>query len=337
MKRTLGELCETLDGELLGDPAFVVVDLKSPREAGPEDLVVLLTPEWLPQVIASPARAVVLSHGQLPDGLYDRQLLQVENPRAAFVKLLQLFYPEPELSHWISDRAAIAPNVQLEQPLEIGPFVAIEYGVAVGSGSIIGPSCVLGKGSRIGRNCRIGANVSVASGTIIGDRVIIHPGAVIGADGYGFFEQDGRHVKIPQVGIVRIEDDVEIGANVTIDRGTLGETVIGEGTKIDNLVQIGHNVRIGKHCLLIAQVGIAGSTEIGDHVTLAGQTGVAGHLQIGDGVIAAGKSGITRDVPAGQKISGFPAQEHRKELRQQAALRRLPEMLEQLRDKDQNS
>lgn len=327
MQRRLSEIAEYLEAELWGESGFVVTGLQSPEDATSSDLIVLLDPSWIPAAQASAARVIVIGSGQPPAALAERFLLQVKHPREAFAKLLALFYPAPALAHRISDKADIASNAKLAQPLEIGAFVTVEAEAEIGAGTKIGPNVTIGAGSRIGRDCRIGAQVVLAPGTVLGDRVVIHAGTIIGADGYGFYQKDGRHHKIPQVGIVRIEDDVEIGANVTIDRATLGETVIGTGTKIDNLVQIGHNVRIGKHCLLISQVGIAGSSELGDYVTLAGQVGVAGHLKIGDRVLAAGKSGITKDIPADSKISGFPAQEHRLELRQQAALRRLPELL----------
>lgn len=332
MQITLEQLAQELGADFDGDGTFTVMGLKAPEQAESTDLIVLLEPVWREAVIASAAKTVLLPRGMETDGLLDRNLLFVEHPRAAFAQALDLFYPDPPVSlHSVHVQAIVAPNVDFEQPLEIKAYTLVEDGVKIGSGTRIGPHCTIGQNSSIGRDCRIGPNVTLASGTVMGDRVIIHPGTVIGADGYGFYYEGGRHHKIRQVGTVRIDSDVEIGANVTIDRGTLGETVIGEGTKIDNLVQIGHNVRIGKHCLLISQVGIAGSTVLGDYVTLAGQTGVAGHLQIGDKVIAAGKSGITKDIPAGLKISGFPAQDHRRELKQQAALRRLPETLDKLK------
>lgn len=332
MQITLEKLAASLKAELKGDKHFIVTGLKAPEDAGLNDLVVLLDPDWMPLIQASPAQTVLLPQGTDTEGLTDRHLLFVEHGRAAFAQALELFYPTPIVrAHEISAQAQIAADAQLEQPLKIEAFSLIKSGVSIASGTQISSHCTIGKNSRIGRDCRIGPNVTLAPGTVLGDRVIIHAGTVIGSDGYGFYQQHGHHHKIPQVGTVKIGNDVEIGANVTIDRGTLGETVIGEGTKIDNLVQIGHNVRIGRHCLLISQVGIAGSTMLGDYVTLAGQTGVAGHLQIGDQVIAAGKSGITKDVPAGLKISGFPAQDHRRELKQQAALRRLPEVLDKLK------
>ncbi|PKL80426.1 MAG: UDP-3-O-(3-hydroxymyristoyl)glucosamine N-acyltransferase [Candidatus Melainabacteria bacterium HGW-Melainabacteria-1] len=335
MQIKLSQLVATLGGTLEGDPDFVVTGLRAPEDAGPQDLVVLLEPGWLPTVLASAAQAVVIPVGTASVGLSDRQLLWVAQPRAALARLLSLFHVDPDRSHQISARAEVATDVLLSEPVEIGPFAVIETGVQIGANTLIGPHCVIGKGARIGRDCRLGPRVTLAPGTVLGDRVVIHAGTVIGSDGYGFYFHDGRHHKIPQVGIVVIEDDVEIGANVTIDRATLGQTLIGMGSKIDNLVQIGHNVRLGRHCLIVAQAGISGSTELGDHVTLAGQTGVAGHLRIGDGVVAAGKSGITKDLPAGLKVSGYPAQEHRLELRQQAALRRLPDLLRSLKKSPQ--
>lgn len=323
----LGQLAEILQAQLWGDPEHLIVGLQAPEQASREDLVVLLDPQWQPQIEASAARAVLLAATEPPAALKDRELLVVEHPRKAFAQLLQLFYPETPIQDLISPQALLEPGVELEAPVEIGPFAVIGRESRIGARSRIGAQTVIGAGVEIGQDVRIGPRVTISDGVQIGDRVVIHAGTVIGSDGYGFYQDQGRHHKIPQRGSVEIHADVEIGANVTIDCGTLGNTVIGAGTKIDNLVQIGHNVRIGRHCLLIAQVGISGSTQLGDHVILAGQTGVAGHLQIGAGVVAAGKSGITRHLEAGLKVSGFPAQEHRQELREQAALRKLPALL----------
>jgi UDP-3-O-[3-hydroxymyristoyl] glucosamine N-acyltransferase len=201
--------------------------------------------------------------------------------------------------------------------------VAIGEGVTIGNDVVIHPNVSIGDGAAIGDNTTIHGNVSIYDGCRIGARCIIHSGAVIGSDGYGFATTRGRHHKIPQIGIVRIEDDVEIGAGTTIDRAALGETVIGEGTKIDNLVQVGHNVRIGRHCLLVSQVGVAGSTVLGDYVVVAGQSGFAGHLTIGDRVQVAAKSAVLEDVPAGMKVMGVPAMPFREFARREVTLRRL--------------
>jgi UDP-3-O-[3-hydroxymyristoyl] glucosamine N-acyltransferase len=223
----------------------------------------------------------------------------------------------------ISPRASIASSAKLGTNIAIGPFVTIGENVAVGHNVTIFQGVSIEAGSNIGDDCIIYPNVVIYDGMRIGRRCIIHAGVVIGSDGYGFAMHEGKHHKIPQIGIVRIEDDVEIGAGTTIDRAALGETVIGEGTKIDNLVQIGHNVKIGKHCLLVSQVGIAGSTELGDHVFVAGQSGFSGHLKIGHRVQVAAKSAVLEDVPDDTKVMGSPAVPFKEFARRQAVVKRL--------------
>ncbi|MBF2053884.1 MAG: UDP-3-O-(3-hydroxymyristoyl)glucosamine N-acyltransferase [Candidatus Sericytochromatia bacterium] len=330
MTWTLATLATRLGLDWRGAPQTPVVGLCEPQALQAGQLALILDARRLAQLPPDAAGVLLLS-ADLAEQTALPCLLAAD-PRAAFAAALDLFYPQLPLRHSISPQACIDPNARLAEPVEIGPFAVIEAGVQIGPGTRIGPHCVLGAGSVIGPDCRLGPRVVLGPQTQMGERVIIHAGTVIGADGYGFYKAEGRHHKIPQVGRVEIADDVEIGALVAIDRATLGQTRIGEGTKIDNLVQIGHNVQIGKHCLLVAQVGIAGSTVIGDHVTLAGQTGVAGHLHVGDGVVAAGKSGITRDIPPGQRVAGYPAQPMQQEFRERAALRRLPRWLRAQRD-----
>lgn len=332
MTWTLATLADRLALRCRGMPDTPISGLCEPQALQTGQLALVLDARRLAQIPPAVEGVLLLSEAlaeQTP-----LPCLLAEDPRAAFAAVLALFYPSPPLQHQISAQAWIDPGAQLAEPVEIGPFAVIEAGVQIAAGTRIGPHCVIGAGSVLGPDCRLGPRVVLGPGTRLGARVIIHAGTVIGADGYGFYAAEGRHHKIPQVGIVRIEDDVEIGALVAIDRATLGQTRIGEGSKIDNLVQIGHNVQIGKHCLLVAQVGIAGSTVLGDHVTLAGQTGVAGHLHVGDGVVAAGKSGVTRDIPPGQRVAGYPAQPLQQELRERAALRRLPRWLRQQRRSD---
>jgi UDP-3-O-[3-hydroxymyristoyl] glucosamine N-acyltransferase len=204
-------------------------------------------------------------------------------------------------------------------------------GARIGNGTEIGPNCVIGEDAIVGSDCQLMANVTVRERCALGDRVILQPGVVVGSDGYGYELVDGRHVKIDQVGVVEIHDDVEIGANTTIDRARFGKTVIGEGTKVDNLVQIGHNCVIGKHCLIVALCGISGSTRIGDYVTMAGQCGTAGHVTIGDKVSLAGRSGVTTSLPGGAVYSGLPAQPFREEMKMRASLRRLPKLVERVK------
>jgi UDP-3-O-[3-hydroxymyristoyl] glucosamine N-acyltransferase len=204
-------------------------------------------------------------------------------------------------------------------------------GASIGDGSEIGPNSVIGADAVLGKDCHVMANATVRERCVLGDRVILQPGAVIGSDGYGYEFSAGRHIKIEQVGIVEIGDDVEIGANTTIDRARFGKTIIGEGTKIDNLVQIGHNVVIGKHCLIVALCGISGSTRLGDYVTMAGQAGTAGHLTIGDKATITGRTGITTDLPGGEIYAGYPAKPFREEMKVRAHARRLPKLIERVK------
>jgi UDP-3-O-[3-hydroxymyristoyl] glucosamine N-acyltransferase len=226
----------------------------------------------------------------------------------------------------ISTQAAIDPTVKLGAGVAIGPFAVIENGAVIGDGTVIYSGCFIGANSKVGKNSILYPNVVIREEITVGDRAIIHSGTVLGSDGYGFATIEGKHQKIPQIGRVVVEDDVEIGANVTVDRATTGETRIGAGTKIDNLVHIAHNVRIGRDCLIVAQVGISGSTTIGNRVTLAGQVGVVGHVHIGDGAIITAQSGIMNDVAPGEVLFGSPARLHREAMKLQAIFGKLPEI-----------
>ena len=234
--------------------------------------------------------------------------IKVANPSLAFAKILEKFAPAPiTFAPGIHPSAVVADDVALGENVSVQPFAVIESGARIGSGTIIGAHVYVGHGVTLGENCKIHPHVTLREGTLIGARVTIHSGTVVGSDGFGYEFSGGKHVKIPQIGIVQIDDDVEIGANVTIDRARFGRTRIGEGTKIDNLVQIAHNVVIGKHCILVAQVGISGSTRLGNYVTLGGQVGVAGHLEIGDRVMVGAQSGISKNIPTKQLLFGTPA------------------------------
>ena len=253
-------------------------------------------------------------------------LLRVKNPKLAFAQALTLFYVPPYVPAGISDKAAIGKNVLIGKDPSIHPFVTVADGAKIGDRVTLYPGVFVGKGSVVDDDSVIHPKVSIGERVTIGKRVIIHAGTVLGSDGFGFVTDGGRHHKIPQVGGVVIEDDVEIGGNCTIDRATLGNTLIRKGTKLDNQVHVAHNVTIGEHCLIAAQVGIAGSTTIGSYVVFGGQVGVADHTKVGDRVMAGGGSGITRDVEAGQVIAGYYAMPIRDWLKVQAVLPRLPEM-----------
>lgn len=234
--------------------------------------------------------------------------IKVANPSLAFAQILEKFAPPPvEYSPGIHPTAVIAEDVILGENVSIQPYAVVERGTRIGAGSFIGAHVFIGQGAVLSEGCKIHPHVTLREGTILGARVIIHSGTVIGSDGFGYEFSGGKHVKIPQIGIVQIDDDVEIGANVTIDRARFGRTWIQAGTKIDNLVQIAHNVVVGKHCILVAQVGVSGSSRLGDYVTLAGQVGLAGHIEIGDQAVVGAQSGVSKNIPPKQIWFGSPA------------------------------
>jgi UDP-3-O-[3-hydroxymyristoyl] glucosamine N-acyltransferase len=265
-------------------------------------------------------------------GPVGKPCIRVERVKLAFIRALELFAPGEGPAPGVHPTAVIGEGVSLGEGVRVGAFAVIGDGARLGERTIIDAHAVLGEQVETGPDCRVRPHAVLYPRTVLGARVTVHSGAVIGADGYGY-EWDGRrHRKVPQIGRVRLCDDVEVGANSTIDRATTGETVIGPGTKIDNLVQIGHNVRTGAHCLIISQTGIAGSAKLGNGVVLAGQVGVKDHIEIGDGVQAAGKSGVWGSQPPGVVISGHPARPHREQVRIEAALGKLPELMRRVRE-----
>jgi UDP-3-O-[3-hydroxymyristoyl] glucosamine N-acyltransferase len=253
--------------------------------------------------------------------------LRTPQPYLTFAAAVRLFAPDSRPPEGVHPLAAVTADVQLGPRVSVGPFVSIGAGARVGEGTIIYPNVTIGEDAQIGRDCVIHAHVSIRERVVIGDRVILQDGVVVGGDGYGFVRRpDGSHEKIPQTAAVVIEDDVELGANTTVDRPAVGETRIRRGTKIDNLVMIAHGVSVGTNVLMAAQVGVAGSTEIGDDVVFGGQVGVGGHLTIGRGAVAVGQSGVTNSVAPGAMVSGYPAIDNREWRRASAVFRRLPEM-----------
>jgi UDP-3-O-[3-hydroxymyristoyl] glucosamine N-acyltransferase len=311
---TTAEIAKALDGEVIGDGSLKLTGFAPATTARPGDLTFAENETFFQKAEQSAACAILI------DGPFT-------SAHKAFARVLPLFFPEPAFVPGLDPTAVAAASAQIDPTAHIGPHCV------VGEKVKIGPGVVLQGGNHIGHHCIIGAhsrlfpNVVLYDQTQIGQHVRIHAGAVIGADGFGYVFDSGLHRKVPQVGHVIVQDDVEIGANVTIDRGALGPTLIGKGTKIDNLVQIGHNVSIGEHCLVVAQVGVAGSTKIGHYTTLAGQAGITGHLKIGNKVIIAAQSGVIHDVPDGAKWLGSPAQPDRQAKRQMIALQRLPELM----------
>jgi UDP-3-O-[3-hydroxymyristoyl] glucosamine N-acyltransferase len=328
MPFTTGEIARLIGGEVLGDPELVLQGFAPAQHAREGDLTFAENETYLAHAERSGASAILVglaSHSA-------KTLIRVPNARVAFAKVLPLFFPEPASPPGSHLSAVIAPDAEIDPTATVGPHCVI------GPGAHIGPRCVLHGGNHIGSNSRLGQdvvlfpNVTLYARTELGDRVRIHAGTVIGSDGFGYVQDNGVHLKVPQIGNVIIGDDVEIGANVTVDRGALGPTVIGKGTKIDNLVQIGHNVVIGDYCLLIAQAGIAGSTRLGNYVILGGQVGLAGHLKIGNQVTIAAQSGVMHDIPDGQKWVWTPAQPDRQAKRQMIALQQLPDLLRRFRE-----
>ena len=326
----LGDLAARLGCRLVGDGAIEVTRLAAITRAEAGDLTFLANPRYTSALLRTRASAVILGD-DAPDA--PCAMLRTPSPYLAFAKAVGLFTQEVKPQEGIDPLAAVAPGARIGTGVSIGPFAAIEDGASVGDRTILYPGASVGRDARIGEDCVVHARVSIREGTRIGDRVILQDGAVVGSDGFAYAQRpDGTHEKIPQPGIVVVEDDVEIGANTTIDRPALGETRIGAGTKIDNLVQIAHGVTVGRNTLIVAQVGIAGSTTIGDNVVLAGQVGVAGHLEIGQGARATGKSVITNSLEAGAFVSGCPAIPNRDWRKSSVLFHRLPELRKALMD-----
>lgn len=323
----LALLAKQLEAELDGPGDIEITGIAGIREAQAGEITFVSDQRHLKDLGQSRASAVIVTQDARALAIPS---LRVRNPRLAFARALGIFHAPPFVPPGISDRAVIGRNVVIGGNAIIHPFVVIGDGARVGSRVTLHPGVTLGPGSAVGDDSILYPHVSVYHGTTIGSRVIIHAGTVIGSDGFGFVTDGGKHHKIPQVGGVIIEDDVEIGANCTIDRATLGNTVIRRGTKIDNQVQVAHNVTIGEHCLFAAQVGIAGSTTLGNYVVMGGQAGIGDHLSVGDRVMAGGGAGITRNVEPGQVVAGHSAIPIKEWLKVQAILPKLPDFKKRL-------
>lgn len=329
---TLGELARWVGGDIIRGTADAALHgIAALDAASPSDASFLGNPKYHGQFLATKAGAVIVPHG-VSDGPESTALIAVDNPSLAFATLVKHFAARvADFTAGVDGRACVDPSASLDPAkCRVHPGAVVQAGAIIGDGCEIGPNAVIGENARLGRDCRIMANAVIRERCFLGDRVILQPGAVIGSDGYGYELVDGRHVKIDQVGIVELHDDVEIGANSTIDRARFGKTVIGEGTKIDNLVQVGHNCIIGKHCLVVSQTGIAGSATLGDYVTVAAQSGIAGHIKIGDRATLAARAGATTDLPGGAIYAGKPAVPFREDTRNQACVRRLPRLIERI-------
>jgi UDP-3-O-[3-hydroxymyristoyl] glucosamine N-acyltransferase len=317
---SVGEIVDLVTGQFTGDRERSIVGVASLAQAKSDQLSFLNNRKYAADLAATKAGTVLVPKN-LEGG--DDRWIRVDDPYFAFARIMTRWFSNRPMPKGISSKAVVSSSAKLGKNVVLGHFAIIGDEVVIGNNVTIFQGVSIEAGSIIGDDCIIYPNVSIYDGTRIGHRCIIHSGVVIGSDGYGFALHEGKHHKIPQIGIVRIEDDVEIGAGTTIDRAALGETVIGEGTKIDNLVQIGHNVKVGKHCLLVSQVGIAGSTELGDYVAVAGQSGFSGHLKIGNRVQVAAKSAVLADVPDDTKVMGSPAVPFTEFARRHAALKKL--------------
>ena len=324
----LGDLAAQLGCRLEGDRDLEVTRVAGIDQAGPGDLTFLANSKYRGQVAACRATALIAT----PDvNNAPCALLYSTNPYLSFARAVRLLYPSPPSVAGIHPTAVIAGDAVLEETVTVGPFVVVDSGARIGARSVLGAQVVIGANASVGADCVLHARVSIRERVQIGQRCVVQDGAVIGSDGFGFaHREDGSHEKIPQVATVVIEDDVEIGANTTIDRPAVGETRVKAGTKIDNLVQIGHGVVVGRNSLLAAQVGIAGSTVVGDSVMLGGQVGVTGHVTVGDRVKASAKTGVTGHVAADRFVTGYPHMDNLEWRKAYAIVRRLPELRKQL-------
>ncbi len=328
---TAHELAKLLNAELVGDESLELVAVSKIEEASSNEITFIANKAYYKHLAATQAGAVILDH--IPDGEEGkRTYLLTSEPYRAFLATLNHFHPEIERpAAGIHDSAVISKDAVIGDDVTIGPMCVVEAGATIGRRTVLRSQCFIGRGTTIGEDCLFHSRVSVREMCVIGNRVIIQDGAVVGSDGFGFAPGEEGYSKIPQVGNVILEDDVEIGANTTIDRATLGKTVVRRGVKLDNLVQIAHNVEIGENTVFAAQVGIAGSTKIGARSMFGGQVGVAGHLQLSDGVMVAAQSGIAKDLGPNKAIGGTPATDIREWQRSLAIKKKLPDVLKRLR------
>ena len=328
MQATLAELAEIVDGRLVGDANLVVTGLASLDDAAESDLSFIADNRYADQLRTSGAGAILLDLEREPD----RPAIRVPDPYFAFLTLLDRFHPRRHPEWGVHSRAHIAPDAVLGEDVRIGPCAVVESGARIGRRAVIYPGTYVGEECRIGDDSVLYSNVSLYAGTRIGNRVTIHSGAAIGADGFGYhFGGEGVFHKIPQVGSVVVEDDVEIGANTCVDRAMMGNTVIRAGTKLDNLVQIAHNCSVGPHAVMAGQAGLSGSVSVGPHVQVGGQAGVADHLEIGAGAALMAQAGIGRDVEPGEKMLGSPAAPRGQAFRAHAYGLRLPELFREVK------
>jgi UDP-3-O-[3-hydroxymyristoyl] glucosamine N-acyltransferase len=328
--RTAGELAEFLGAKLTGDAGITLLGVANPDAAGPEDLIYAESMRQRERAGKSRALCVLAAEGMTLAG---KATIEVKNPKFAFAKAAPWLAPAPALEAEIHPTAVIAGTAHVDTTARIGPYVVIEDDVEIGAGSEVEAFCFLGRGSKVGKGCRLHPRATLYAGAKLGDRVELHTGVVIGADGFGYVYGEGRHIKFPQVGTVTIGDDVEIGCNSAVDRGSLDATEIAAGVKIDNLVQVAHNVKIGRNSVLAAQVGVSGSSTIGENVLVGGQVGIADHCEIEDGAICGAQAGIPtgKTIRRGQMVWGTPARPIEKFKEQYGWFSRLPDLAARIR------
>lgn len=326
----LVDLAEIVGGNIIGNRDMMITGVGSVKDGAAEGTITFAENEDLHKAAEETNAAAII----VPKSIKQSQkiLIQVDHPRLAFAQIAHQFQSKPLITQDIHTTCQIHSDAQVGNGVSIHPYAVIDAGANIGDGTVIGPGVYIGKDVQVGSDCEIHANVVIEYATQIGNRVIIHAGTVIGSDGFGFVTTREGHYKLPQLGNVLIEDDVEIGANVAIDRGAIGSTVVGRGTKLDNLVHLAHNVKVGESGLIVGQAGVAGSTRLGNWVTLAGQSGVYGHLQVGDQVTLAARGVITNNVENGAFLSGAPAIDHKQDFKVRAAGRRVPDLLKKVRE-----
>jgi len=329
VERSISEIAAFMDGKVIGDGRILIGAVRGIDEAGPGEITFIANSQYEKKLQTTRASAVIVSRDTESPG---KNLIQVDDPYVALGKLLTLLYPEEKEAPVISAQAVIEEGAEVASSATVYPGVYVGRGARIASGVVLYPGVFIGREALVGEDSILYPRVCVYRRCLIGKRVILHAGVVVGSDGFGFANPGQDNVKIPQIGIVQIDDDVEVGANTTIDRATLGRTWIQQGTKIDNLVQIAHNVVIGEKSIIVSQVGISGSTRLGKSVILGGQAGLVGHLEIGDFAMVGAQSGVHEDVPARTVVSGSPCMPHRTWLRAMSCVPRLPEIRHTLND-----
>ena len=333
MEKTVRELAEFLHGKLENDaPELKVTGVNGLVEAGPQDISFAVPPH-VEHCHLSKAGVMVLGFDdpKLPD---NRPVIRVENPRAAFAALLELFRHRAEVERVVSDRAYVAPTAKIGKNVAVMPLAYIDEGAEIGDGTVIYPHVYVGKNVKVGADCLFYPSSTIREGCVLGNKIVLQSGAVIGGDGFGYItdKTTGKHSFVLQAGNVVLEDEVEVGSNSCIDRATAGSTVVGAGTKIDNLVHLGHNDVLGKNCLVVAHVGISGSVTAGDNCVFAGQVGTVGHITIGNNCQFAGRTGITHNIPDNSVCAGFPAQPYKEWLKQEANLRKVGDLVKKVKE-----